>query len=55
MRFEGVSLLVILAASAAVSVAWFRNPHGWVDVLRMIVMVAALLLLAVTMASVWPR
>ena len=55
MRFEGVSLLVILAASLAVSVAWFRNPPGWVDVLRMIVMVAALLLLAVTMAAVWPR
>ena len=55
MRFEEVSLLVIIAAGLAVSVAWFRNPPGWVDVLRMIVMVAALLLLAVAMASVWPR
>jgi hypothetical protein len=39
----------------AVSVPVFCNPPGWVDVLRMIVMVAALLLLALVMASVWPR
>jgi hypothetical protein len=52
MRFEEVSLLVIIAAGLAVSVAWFRNPPGWIDVLRVIVMVAALILLALVMASV---
>ena len=55
MRFEGVSLLVIIAATLAMSVAVFRNPPRWVDVLRMIAMTAALVLLALAMASVWPR
>jgi hypothetical protein len=55
MRFDEVSLLVILAASLAVIVAWLRNPPGWVDVLQMITMVVALVLLARVMALVWPR
>ena len=55
MRFDRVSLFVLLAASLAVIVVWFRNPPRWIDVLHMIAMVAAVVLLAREMGSLWPR
>ena len=44
-------LLVMFAATLTVIVIWFRNPPGWVDVLQMIAMVAAVVLLALVMGS----
>jgi hypothetical protein len=55
MRFEEVALLVMLGAILTVIVVWFRNPAGWMEVLLMIAMTATLVLLALVMASVWPR
>jgi hypothetical protein len=54
MRFDKVTFLVMLAAISTVIVVWFQNPPGWVDVLRMIVMTAALVLLAIVVSSMWP-
>jgi hypothetical protein len=55
MRFEEVALLVMLAVILTVIVIWFRNPAGWIEVILMIAMTGTLVLLALVMASVWPR
>ena len=49
MRFDRVSLFVLLAASLAVIVVWFRSRSWWLDALVLVAVTLTFALLALVM------